>query len=126
MKSCDVARYQSSKDIKDEDEVFNLETKPSSLFIHINLDILFNLTIETMKSSVILTAIMVAAVGANPTPLQAEKRQLAPPPPDCGNVSEYQLCAARNSLECYAPFPAAVFEWYVPYIWCLRVRSQTR
>lgn len=69
-----------------------------------------------MKVSVILAAIMTAAVGATPTPPQMEKRQLSPPPPDCANVETYQLCANINSFTCYAPLPTAVFQWYVACI----------
>lgn len=66
-----------------------------------------------MKVSVVLAVVMAAAVSATPTPPHVGKRQLAPVPPDCGDVDTYQLCAAVNSLTCYSPLPLSIAQWYV-------------
>jgi hypothetical protein len=64
-----------------------------------------------MKAAFMISAIM--AVTAAATPLQAAKRQLAPPPPDCGDEDAFALCAAVNSIVCFNPLPLAIAEWSV-------------
>lgn len=57
----------------------------------------------------ILSAIMVAAVGASPT--QTVKRQVGPPPPNCGNTDAFQRCAIAHPIQCFSPLPIGVAEW---------------